>query len=142
MKYKLDSTAYIPLHAHKDDAGLDLRSPVDVCLRGRNAYHGGSVIIDTGFHAAIPKGCVGFIKSKSGLMCKHGIIAGEGTIDSGYTGSIAVALFNLSDDDYYFNRGDKIAQLVIVPCIAPELEEVDELDDSDRGDGGFGSTGR
>ena len=89
----------------------------------------------------IPEGYVGFIKSKSGLMVNHGILT-DGTIDCGYTGSIKVKLFNHGGSKYEVKKGDKIAQLVIVPCLLPELELVDKLEETDRGDGGFGSTGR
>lgn len=74
-------------------------------------------------------------------MTKHGIVT-DGTVDSGYTGSIRVCLFNRSKGDYYIKAGEKIAQLVIVPCILLPLEEVDSLEETERGDRGFGSTGK
>ena len=89
----------------------------------------------------IQKGFAGFVKSKSGLNVKRGLTA-EGVIDTHYTGSIVVKLYNHTDTDYHFNAGDKIAQLVIVPCLQPDLELVDSLEETDRGDNGFGSTGR
>ena len=72
---------------------------------------------------------------------KHGLTA-EGVIDAHYTGSIVVKLYNHTHDPYHFKAGDKIAQLVILPCVLPPLELVDSLDETDRGDKGFGSTGR
>ena len=72
---------------------------------------------------------------------KYGLTA-DGVIDAHYTGSIAVKLYNHTPDNYRIKAGDKIAQLVILPCLLPELEIVDSLEDTDRGDGGFGSTGR
>lgn len=81
------------------------------------------------------------VKSKSGLMCKHGIVT-DGTVDAGYTGSIRVCLYNRDGTSMSFKRGDKIAQLVIMPIITPDFEQVDEIEGSDRGAGGFGSTGR
>lgn len=81
------------------------------------------------------------MKSKSGLNVNHGII-GEGVIDAGYTGSIKVKLYNLSDRGYEFKRGDKIIQLVILPILTPELEQVDSLKETDRGSNGFGSSGK
>ena len=81
------------------------------------------------------------LKSKSGLNVKFGIVS-EGVIDAGYTGSIVVKLYNHSGYDYRVKRGDKISQLVILPIITPELEEVKELEQTSRGSGGFGSTGR
>lgn len=85
---------------------------------------------------------MGFIKSKSGLNVRHGLTA-EGVIDAGYTGSIVVKLYNHTAEDYIFEAGDKIAQLVILRLAdVDELETVDELEATERGDGGFGSTGR
>jgi dUTP pyrophosphatase len=100
-----------------------------------------SAKFDTGVHVEIPEGYVGFIKSKSGLMVNHDIVT-DGTIDSHYTGSITVKLFNLGKKPYRVHAGDKIAQLVIIKCELPELEIVDRLEETDRGACGFGSTGR
>lgn len=136
MKVKLDPGAYMPERAHSEDAGYDLRSPAAYTLRCLD-----SVVIDTGVHVQIPLGYVGMLKSKSGLNVLHDIV-GEGVIDSGYTGSIRVKLYNNGVCDYKFNAGDKISQLVILPIFTPELELVDELEDTERGDNGFGSTGR
>lgn len=136
MKIMLDDGAYMPTRAHSMDAGLDLYSPVEVLLMPQ-----ASAVIDTGVHVELPPGSVGFLKSKSGLNVRHGIL-GEGVIDAGYTGSIRVKLYNHSEEGYYIQRGDKITQLVILPVILPDLEQVDSLDDTERGCGGFGSTGR
>ena len=136
MKIKLDNGAFMPERAHKTDAGLDLFSPIDVCVPARN-----SKCIDTGVHIELPENTVGMVKSKSGLNVKHGITS-EGVIDAGYTGSIMVKLYNHSNRHYKVNRGDKISQLVIMPIITPDLEVVDELEETERGSNGFGSTGR
>lgn len=136
MKIKLDPGAFMLERAHSADAGYDLRSPVT----GR-IYAGEAVVIDTGVHVQIPEGHVGMLKSKSGLNVKHDIV-GEGVIDSGYTGSIRVKLYNHGAESYIIECGDKISQLVILPIITPELELVTELEETDRGDNGFGSTGR
>ena len=151
MNVVLDENAFMPTKAHEDDAGFDLYTPDDIVVKANryafldNAFLGSkgveSVIIDTGVHISIPKGYVGMIKSKSGLNVKHGLIS-EGVIDSGYTGSIVVKMYNLSQYEKHFKRGDKIAQLVIMPISTECLELVDKLDDTERGDGGFGSTGR
>lgn len=136
MKIKLDPGAYLPERAHDADAGYDLRSPIKTIL-----FAGKAVIIDTGVHVQIPTGYVGMLKSKSGLNVNHDIV-GEGVIDSGYTGSIRVKLYNHGKEIYVIEVGDKISQLVILPVLTPELELVEELEESERGDGGFGSTGR
>lgn len=136
MRIVIDENAFMPTRAHETDAGLDLYSPIDITVPAR-----GSAIIDTGVHIQLPKGTAGFLKSKSGLNVHHNI-TGEGVIDVGYTGSIAVKLYNHGDMDYQVRRGDKISQLVIVQIVTPHLMAVDKLDDSERGDNGFGSTGR
>lgn len=136
MKIKLDKHGIKPTRAYKTDAGLDLYSPEQVKIQGR-----GSVYIDTGVHIELPPNTVGMLKSKSGLNVNHGLTS-EGVIDVGYTGSIKVKLYNLSNKPYVINKGDKITQLVILPIITPVLEFVDELKETERGDNGFGSTGR
>ena len=136
MKIKLDNGAYMPERAHEADAGYDLRSPITDRL-----YAGQAITIDTGVHVEIPHGYVGMLKSKSGLNVKHDIV-GEGVIDSGYTGSIRVKLYNHGGESYMIERGDKISQLVILPIITPELELVDELEETERGANGFGSSGK
>lgn len=137
MKIKLDEGAHKPTRAHADDAGLDLYSREDVTI-----YPHDCAVFDTGVHMEIPRGMYGKIESKSGLNVKYGVVSCGGVIDSGYTGSIAVKLYNLGNRIYRVWAGDKIAQLVIMPCVAPSLELVEELEETERGDGGFGSTGR
>lgn len=136
MKVMLDQGAYMPVRAHKDDAGLDLRSPDIFIVKA-----GKSLKIDSGVHVEIPAGYAGFLKAKSGLNVKYGITC-TGVIDAGYTGSIVVKLYNNGSDDVLFERGDKITQLVILPIVCPDLVQVDSLEDTERGDAGFGSTGR
>ena len=136
MKIKLDRGAFIPVRAHGTDAGADLRSPVDALVPAR-----GSCIIDTGVHIQLPLNHVGMLKSKSGLNIKHGITS-EGVIDEGYTGAIKVKLYNHGDEPYSIERGDKITQLVVIPCRYLYFDVVDKLDDSERGGEGFGSTGK
>jgi len=136
MNVVLDQGAFLPIRAHAEDAGLDLRSPIDVILKPHS-----SVLIDSGVHVEIPAGCVGFLKSKSGLMCNHDITS-DGTVDCGFVGSIKVKLFNHGDWHYTIRRGDKISQLVVQKCEFPDVEVVDKLADTERGSGGLGSTGR
>ena len=154
MKIMLDKgNTKTPSRAHTYDAGLDLYSPIDVKIPGSKVLgydatenaemvEVGSATIDTGVHVKIPQGCFGDIRSRSGLMFNHNITAGGGTIDCGYNGSIKVKLFNTSSRAYEVKSGDKIAQLVIVPCVLLPLEQVDSLSKTDRGANGFGSTGR
>jgi dUTP pyrophosphatase len=136
MKIKLDPGAKMPHRAHRWDAGLDL-----FAVEGKVIPARGSACFDTGVHIDLPPQFVGFVKSKSGLNVKHDLTS-EGVIDSGYTGSIVVKLYNHGDKDYEVKAGDKISQLVILPIMLPELELVDDLEQTERGNNGFGSTGR
>lgn len=137
MKIKLDKGAIMPTRAHETDAGLDL-----YCREDKMLWAGQSVRFDTGVHIQMPNGYFGKIESKSGLNVDHGVVSMGGVIDEGYTGSIVVKLYSCGATSHKFMKGDKIAQLVILPYLAPDLEEVDELEQSDRGSDGFGSTGR
>lgn len=137
MKVLLDKGAFLPTRAHDTDAGYDLYSPID-----REIPPKGYTTIDTGCHFQIPKGYTGFLKSRSGLNIRFGIVS-EGVIDSGYTGSVVVKLYNHSTSKFYHvNRGDKITQIVFLPIYTPDLEVVDSLEETERGNNGFGSTGK
>ena len=136
MKIVLEPWAIMPTRAHEFDAGLDLYATHDATIRSKESYR-----FNTGVHIQLPQNTVGFLKSKSGLNVNHSLTS-EGVIDCGYTGSIMVKLYNHSDHSYRVRKGDKISQLVILPCLLPELEVVDSLEDTERGTGGFGSTGR
>ena len=135
IKVVLDENAKMPCRAHSADAGYDLFSRENAVI-----YPNAGGIFDTGVHLSIPEGYVGFLKSKSGLNVKHSIQS-EGVIDSGFTGSIMVKLFNHGSKDVFIAKGQKISQLVLLPIITPELELVDSLDQTERGEGGFGSSG-
>ncbi len=139
MKVMLERGAKLPSRAHRYDGGLDLYCKDDVEEIVIPPY-GGSVTIDTGCHVQIPQHFVGLVKSKSGMMVNHQILT-DGTVDANYTGSIHVTLFNNGQFSYTVKPGQKIAQLVIVPCCLPPLELVDELESTSRGNSGFGSTG-
>ena len=137
MKIKLDKGAFEPVRAHDTDAGLDLKSPIEL----RIPAHGYGVI-DTGVHVKLPEGCAGILMSKSGLNVKHNITS-TGLIDQGYEGSIVVKLYNHGDEDYVVHKEDKITQLVVTHVKYEPVELVDTMDSvSERGDNGFGSTGR
>ena len=137
MKIMLDKGAFMPLRAHPTDAGLDLRAKERVKI-----WPGTCATIDTGVHIELPHGYYGKIESKSGLNVKNSIVSCGGTIDEPYRGSIVVKLYNFGQSSHVFEPGDKVAQLVIQPYIAPELELVEELSETDRGADGFGSSGK
>lgn len=145
IKTKLSPMAFLPRRAHDTDAGADICTPEGFTLKAHS-----SEIVATGVHVQLPHMTVGMLKSKSGLNTKHGIISegivsesiiSEGVIDEGYSGEIVVKLYNLSDDDHRFERGDKITQLVILPVEYPDYEQADSIQGGERGESGFGSTG-
>lgn len=151
MKVKLDPGSYLPTRAHATDAGLDLYSMEEKTVwplkekfeYGELSIHlSGGTTFDTGVHIAFDPGTYGKIESKSGLNVKHSVVSCGGVVDEGYTGSIAVKLYNLGTEPYTVHAGDKIAQLVIMPYLTPEIELVSFLDETERGSSGFGSTGK
>lgn len=137
MKVVLDKGAILPTKAHDLDAGWDLYVPEDVMIPAR-----GSAVIDTGVHIEIPQRYTGFIKSRSGMNVKHGIVSDSGVIDCGYTGSIKIKLYNMTDDSYFVQAGERVCQLVVLPICVDELEVVETLSETDRGSNGFGSSGK
>lgn len=100
-------------------------------------------MVPTGIAVAIPPGYAGLVTPRSGLAARHGIsiVNGPGLVDAGYRGEVKVVLVNLSTEPFEILRGDRIAQLVVVPVAVQEFVEVAELPDTTRGSGGFGSTG-
>ena len=132
----VESPAFLPKRQYPTDAGADLMSTQDVDI-----YPDEQKMIDTGVGVKIPKGFAGFVFNRSG-QGKQGIILPNsvGVIDSDYRGTIKVPLRNLSDSPYKIKRGDRIAQLVIIPVVLAEF--VDHWNDTQRGTGSFGSTGQ
>ena len=136
---RLDPEAVLPARAHPGDAGLDLRSAVDV-----EVAPGERALVPTGVAVAIPDGHAGLVLPRSGLASKHGLTMANapGLIDAGYRGEVICAVVNLDRfTPVRISKGDRIAQLVVVAI--PELvgEWVEELPASSRDQGGFGSTG-
>ena len=136
---RLDRELPMPTHSHEGDAGVDLYTSIDFKLRS-----GERRLVPAGIAVAVPQGYVGLVCPRSGMAVKHGItvVNGPGVVDSGYRGELKVALINQGAEPVSFERGDRIAQLLVVPVAVQELTEVAELPTSDRGDGGFGSTGQ
>ena len=102
-----------------------------------------STFFNTGIEVAIPEGYFGALAIRSSLACKHGLMLANslGIIDSCYRGPVKAKLVNIGRRPYTINPGDRIAQLLIIPCVHATFVQVDELPESDRGAGGFGSTG-
>jgi dUTP pyrophosphatase len=136
---RVDPEAVLPERVHPGDAGLDLRSAVDVEVRP-----GERAMVPTGIAVAIPDGYAGLVLPRSGLASIYGLTMANapGLIDAGYRGEVICAVVNLDrQEPVKIARGDRIAQLVVVAV--PELDPVwvEELPPSRRGEGGFGSTG-
>ena len=103
----------------------------------------GRKIISTGLAIKIPKNCEGQIRSRSGLSIDHGVIVlnSPGTIDQDYRGHLKIILANFGTEDYLIKLGDRIAQLVIINVVRPQIRIVKKLSATKRGNKGFGSTG-
>lgn len=125
--------------ANEGDAGLDLCATGSVWVPA-----GGWGVVPAGVAVAVPEGYVGFVAPRSGLAAKFGltVLNSPGVVDSGYRGEVKVILMNLGVEDYRVRRGDRVAQLVVVPVFSGPVVEVSELSDSERGSAGFGSSGR
>ena len=129
----------IPSYAHPGDAGADLRSNESVVLAP-----GQRAMVSTGIAIALPAGKVAFVVPRSGLAAKHGItvVNSPGTIDAGYRGEIKVLLLNTDESaPFTIEKGDRIAQLIIMDYVQARFVPAETLPGSDRGEGGFGSTG-
>lgn len=136
---RLDPELPLPVRSHAGDAGVDLVTAVDVELRP-----GERAVAPTGVAIALPDGYAAFVHPRSGLAARHGItiVNAPGTVDAGYRGEIRVTLLNTdATEAVKFQRGDRIAQLIIQRVARPVFHEVDTLPGSARGEGGFGSTG-
>ena len=134
---RLHPDAIIPKFAHPDDAGMDL-----FCVEKFSMAPGERKSIPVGLALEIPEGYVGLIWDKSGLSHTYGLKSFGGVIDAGYRGEVAIGLMNLSDTEFHFEKGHKIAQILIQKIEHPEIKEVEELSSTLRGEKGFGSTGK
>ena len=138
LKVMMDPDAgYVPEYAHEGDAGLDLRSVEDTLIPS-----GQLKLIRIGLHCEIPDGCGGLQFPRSGLGSMGLTMRNAvGVIDSGYRGEIKCALWNTTESPFRVHKGDRICQMVVMPYMPCEVEEVDSLSDSERGTDGYGSTG-
>lgn len=132
------STGYAPTRAYDGDAGIDIHSAENVSI-----HPGQRRLVSTGLRIALPKNTVGDIRPRSGLAAKHGVtvLNAPGTVDEGYRGEVKVNLINHGSIPHHITKGDRIAQLVVVPIIKPVLVESEDLGETARGDSGRGSTG-
>jgi len=133
----------VPEYQTAGAAGMDLYANNDVPIK---IEPGDRQLIPTGIRLQIPSGYEAQIRPRSGMVLRHGItvLNTPGTIDSDYRGTIGVILYNASNERFFINRGNRIAQMVFKQYERAELIEVmtvEELENSERGDDGFGSTG-
>ena len=135
----LDPGLPLPTRAHPDDAGIDLVARTSITLPP-----GARAVVPTGIAVAIPSGHVGLLCARSGLAARFGlgVVNGPGVVDAGYRGEVSVVLVNHDlRDEAVIERGQRIAQLVVVPVVVSGLEFVEDLGVTARGTAGFGSTG-
>lgn len=131
----------LPYYATSGAAALDLHAcigqPVVISCDGE-------ALIPTGLAVAVPEGHVGILAVRSSMGIRHGVSLsnGIGVIDSDYRGPLRVGLHNLRTEPYTVQPGDRIAQLLVLPVVRPDIELVDVLPETERGERGFGSTGR
>ncbi len=135
-----DTDIPLPRYMTPQSAGMDICAAIenDVVLD-----KGAFTLIPTGIAIALPSGFEAQIRPRSGLAAKHGIglINSPGTIDADYRGEIMIAVINLGNKPYTFQRKDRIAQMVIKKVYCARLEVVEQLDKTRRNTGGFGHTG-
>ena len=138
---KLDPKVQLPSYKTKGSSGMDLiafiKDPIKIAPNT-------SALIPTGISVAIPSDVEIQIRPRSGLAAKSSIsvLNTPGTIDSDYRGELKIILFNHSKEEFVVRNNDRIAQMVLMPVLKIDFEEVDDLPDTLRGSGGFGSTGK
>lgn len=139
---KLREDAVLPARATEGSAGMDLHALVDAPVTLRP---GERAMIPTGLAIALPSpDYVALVFARSGLAVKKGVTLSNcvGVVDSDYRGELKVGLINQSQEPYTIEKGERIAQLAIMPVCLPEVVQAEELDETGRGAGGFGSTGK
>lgn len=134
---KIHKDAIIPEYAHVTDAGADIYAVEDMAVKPHT-----TVLVKTGLKVAIPTGYEIQIRPRSGMSLKTSmrIANTPGTIDAGYRGEVCVIMENTGNLTYNISKGDRVAQMIIMPVPMINWIETNELDDTDRGEGGFGST--
>ena len=138
---RLNPKAQIPKYKTDGSSGLDLMALIGNPIKIKPQE---SSLISTGISIAIPQDTEVQIRPRSGLAAKSNIsiLNTPGTIDSDYRGEIKVILFNHGKKEFTVNNNDRIAQMVLMPILKVEFEEVEDLPETMRGSGGFGSTGK
>jgi len=138
---KLNSKVQLPKYKTDGSSGMDLMAFIENSIKIKPQQSG---LIPTGISIAIPEDTEVQIRPRSGLAAKSSIsvLNTPGTIDSDYRGEIKIILFNHGKEEFVINNNDRIAQMILMPVIKAEFEEVEDLPKTLRGSGGFGSTGK
>ena len=138
---KLDSEVQLPNYKTQGSSGMDLVAFIKDSIK---ISPNTSALVPTGISVAIPNDLEIQIRPRSGLAAKSSIsvLNTPGTVDSDYRGELKIILFNHGVKDFFVNNGDRVAQMVLVPILKVDFEEVDSLPNTLRGTGGFGSTGK
>jgi len=138
---KLNPKAELPKYKTEGSSGMDLMALIEnpITIKPQN-----SALIPTGLSIAIPEDTEVQIRPRSGLAAKSSVsvLNTPGTIDSDYRGEIKIILFNHGKEEFTVNNNDRIAQMILMPVLKVEFEEVEELPKTIRGSEGFGSTGK
>ena len=143
VRLKHGLTLPLPAYQSKGAAGLDLLAALDT-KHPLTLAPGARALVPTGLVIELPQGYEAQVRPRSGLALNYGIavLNSPGTIDSDYRGEIGVVLANLGHAPFEIRRGERIAQLVVLPVVQAELIEVPQVSITARGEGGFGSTGK
>ena len=138
---KLNSSIQLPSYKTKGASGMDLMAYLKNPI---NLKPGKSCLVPTGLSVAFHENYEIQIRPRSGLAAKSSIsvLNTPGTIDSDYRGELKIILYNHGSRNFEVNNSDRIAQMILMPVLKAELEEVNELPTTVRGSGGFGSTGK
>ena len=139
LPVQLEDGAQVPTYAHESDACADMYAMEDTEIPA----HFNSMPVKTGVHIQLPEGWVAMLFPRSSIGAKTSLRLSNsvGIIDSGYRGEVRALYDNIGDEPYKITKGDRIAQLMVMPSYRFKANVVDSLEDSDRGEGGFGSTG-
>jgi 2-C-methyl-D-erythritol 2,4-cyclodiphosphate synthase len=141
VKFKNESKHPLPAYATADAAGMDIRANIEAPLALAPLER---VLVPTGLYMELPRGYEAQLRPRSGLAIKQGLtlLNTPGTIDADYRGEIKIIMINLSQEVQTIEPGDRIAQMVIAPCMQAQVYSVTELSETERGAGGFGHTGK
>ena len=133
---KISPNAEIPSYAYSTDVGFDLRA-----ITSEKLFPGEQKEFKTGLIFEIPEGHVGLIRDRAGIVTKMGVHTCAGTFDPGFRGEITIFLVNMSEETQFVEEGMRIAQMIFLPVVKPQILQVKEVSETERGGKSFGSTG-